>query len=322
MKVDPTHIPRVTRDDGVVTAHLSDAGGLTQFGACHETLPPGATSSRRHWHTSEDEFLYVLDGTATVVDDAGRHDLAPGDAALWRHGDPNAHHVTNRSTLPCTYLIVGSRVLEDVCHYPDHAQQQVNTATTWSVRDENGTELRGGDLPPGLQNLPPVWGTPYDPATPAPRILRNPAHWIAEPDPTHPILGSGCGPYSSLLLSDLGKLSQFGAFIEALPPGSASSHRHWHEREDEMVHILSGTVTLVEDSETPLTAGDTACWAAGTPMGHRLENRSAAPARYLVIGTRHQRDVIHYSDHDLITHKDGSSRRYLHRDGTPWQRDT
>jgi uncharacterized cupin superfamily protein len=53
-------------------------------------------------------------------------------------------------------------------------------------------------------------------------------------------------------------------------------------------------------------------------VGHRLDNRSDAPARYLVIGTRKEADVIHYTDHDLITHKQGSARRYLHRDGTPW----
>ena len=66
----------------------------------------------------------------------------------------------------------------------------------------------------------------------------------------------------------------------------------------------------------PLTAGDTACWPAGTPIGHRLDNRGTTPARYLVLGTRHQRDAIHYSDHDLITHKDGPARRYLRRDGS------
>ena len=86
----------------------------------------------------------------------------------------------------------------------------------------------------------------------------------------------------------------------------------------EMVLILSGEVVLVEDEETILRAGDAACWPAGLAIGHRLDNRSDAPARYLVIGTRHVRDVIHYTDHDLVTHKDGPSRRYLHRDGTPW----
>ena len=139
---------------------------------------------------------------------------------------------------------------------------------------------------------------------------------FATENPMHPILGAGPGEYAYRLLSDPGGLTQFGAFIEELPPGSSSGYRHWHETEDEMVYLLSGDLVLVEDTETPMHAGDAACWPAGSPIGHRLDNRSAAPARYLVIGTRNERDVIHYTDHDLITHKNGSARLYLRRDGT------
>ncbi len=137
-----------------------------------------------------------------------------------------------------------------------------------------------------------------------------------EADTVHPILGGGIGPYAYQLLSDPGGLTQFGAFIEELPPGSTSGRRHWHQHEDEMIYMLSGKVVLVEDAETMLCPGDVVCWPAGHPVGHRLDNRSDTPASYLVIGTRSVRDVIHYTDHDLITHKEGSSRRYLHRDGT------
>ena len=142
--------------------------------------------------------------------------------------------------------------------------------------------------------------------------------WQDAEDTPHPILGAGPGPYRYQLLSDPGGLTQFGAFIEELPPGSSSGRRHWHEDEDEMILMLSGEAILVEDSEIPLRAGDAACWPAGHPVGHRLDNRSDSPARYLVIGTRAARDRIHYTDHDLITEKDGATRRYLHRDGTPY----
>lgn len=142
--------------------------------------------------------------------------------------------------------------------------------------------------------------------------------WQDAEDTPHPILGAGPGPYRYQLLSDPGGLTQFGAFIEELPPGSSSGRRHWHEAEDEMILMLAGEVILIEDSETPLRAGDVACWPAGHPVGHRVDNRSDAPARYLVIGTRAPRDRIHYTDHNLITEKDGATRRYLHRDGTPY----
>ena len=146
--------------------------------------------------------------------------------------------------------------------------------------------------------------------------------WVDEPDPLHPVLGSGCGPYRYRLLSDPGGLSQFGAFLEELPPGSRSGHRHWHETEDELILMLEGEVVLVEDGETVLRPGDAAAWPAGAALGHRLDNRSDRPARYLVIGTRNLRDRVHYTDHDLITEKDGAARRHLRRDGTPHERTT
>jgi uncharacterized cupin superfamily protein len=155
-----------------------------------------------------------------------------------------------------------------------------------------------------------------------PKVTNSP--WTEDAGYAHPVITDHPGPYRYQLLSDPGGLTQFGAFIEELPPGSSSGHRHWHETEDEMVYILSGQAVLVEDVETALTPGDAVCWPAMSPIGHRLDNRSDAPVRYLVVGTRATRDIIHYTDHDLITHKDGPTRRYLRRDGTehPTRRQT
>jgi uncharacterized cupin superfamily protein len=140
--------------------------------------------------------------------------------------------------------------------------------------------------------------------------------WANETAYLHPVIGQHPGPYRYQLMSDPGGLTHFGAFLEELPPGSSSGHRHWHESEDEMILMLSGDLVLVEDQETSLVAGDVACWPAGRPQGHRLDNRSDAPARYLVIGTRADHDVIHYTDHDLVTTKDGPRRTYRRRDGS------
>ncbi|MCV2865389.1 cupin domain-containing protein [Albidovulum sediminicola] len=105
---------------GDYTAELiSDTGGLTQFGAFVETLAPGAASSDRHWHEAEDEFLLVLSGEATVVEDDGAHRLLPGDAACWPAGEANGHHVLNRSARACSYLVVGTRAPSDRVHYSD-----------------------------------------------------------------------------------------------------------------------------------------------------------------------------------------------------------
>lgn len=319
MKVDPAQAP-VSGENGVSTQHLSVAGGLTQFGAYIETLAPGAWSSHRHWHDSEDEFLYVLEGVATLRDGNGMTDLHPGDAVCWPHGNPNAHHITNRSDAPACYLIQGSRVANDICRYPDSGRVLINSETRWKLVEADGTVIREGDLPAELLNLPPVWGTPFDPATPHPQVFRAAeADWQDDPDTAHPILGTGPGPYRYRLISDLGGISQFGAFVEELPPGSRSGRRHWHETEDEMILMLEGEAVLVEDGETVLRPGDMACWPAGVSVGHRLDNRSGRPVRYLVIGTRHERDRVHYTDHDLITEKDGTLRRYFRRDGSRYE---
>jgi uncharacterized cupin superfamily protein len=115
----------------------------------------------------------------------------------------------------------------------------------------------------------------------------------------HPLLGTTLGPYSYAALGDAGGLSQFGAHLEVLHPGSRSSHRHWHEAEDELVYVLAGEVVLIENTETVMRPGDAAAWPAGLPVGHCLENRSDADATYLVVGTRKMADVVHYPDAGL-----------------------
>lgn len=94
--------------------------GLTQFGVNHLTLAPGAVSSRRHWHEGEDEFVYVVSGAVTLVDDNGAQELGAGDYAGFPAGAANAHHLVNRSTSPAELIVAGLRkVGEEKIHYPD-----------------------------------------------------------------------------------------------------------------------------------------------------------------------------------------------------------
>lgn len=98
---------------------LGEAVGLTQFGVSMEKLLPGGMSSQRHWHENEDELLYLLSGELVLVDDAGEHVLTEGAAVGWKAGEPNAHHLINRSDQPAYYLIMGTRAETDTVHYPD-----------------------------------------------------------------------------------------------------------------------------------------------------------------------------------------------------------
>lgn len=128
------------------TAKLSDAGGISQFGAYEQTLEPGARSSKRHWHEQEDEFLYMLSGEAVLIENDGEHILCPGDAACWPAGIANAHHLINRSSQPCSYLIVGTRPAHDVCHYPDIGHTLYTEGETWRIEDKDGTVLKSGTV--------------------------------------------------------------------------------------------------------------------------------------------------------------------------------
>lgn len=103
-----------------VRRQLGDAGGLADFGVNLLELAPGAWSSQRHWHSAEDEFIWVLEGAVTLIDDAGEHLLRAGECAAFAKGDPHGHHLVNHSTTPARCLEVGSRrPQDDACTYPD-----------------------------------------------------------------------------------------------------------------------------------------------------------------------------------------------------------
>src|SRR6266536_4373658 len=98
---------------------LGDAAGLVQFGVNLCRLPPGGWSSQRHWHTHEDELVYVLEGEVVLVTDEGEEVCRAGDCAGFSAGDRNGHHFQNRSQADAVLLEIGSRFpATDACHYP------------------------------------------------------------------------------------------------------------------------------------------------------------------------------------------------------------
>ena len=98
---------------------LARHAGLTQFGVNVTVIEPGSWSSQRHWHSHEDEFVWVLDGELTLITDAGEETLRAGDCAAFKCGDPDGHHLVNKSGRPASVLEIGTTSQQDRCTYPD-----------------------------------------------------------------------------------------------------------------------------------------------------------------------------------------------------------
>lgn len=98
---------------------LGNEAGLSQFGVNLTALKPGAQSALRHWHANEDEFVYVLQGELVLIEDDGETVLRPGDAAGFKSGTPNGHHLVNKSDADAVFLEVGTRAPDERAVYPD-----------------------------------------------------------------------------------------------------------------------------------------------------------------------------------------------------------
>jgi len=121
-------------------------------------------------------------------------------------------------------------------------------------------------------------------------------------------------------IGDAVGLTQFGVNLVTLPPGSWSSQRDWHAKEDEFVYVVEGELVLVTDAgETVLKSGMAAGFPAGKADGHHLINRSSAPALYLEVGTRAENEEAQYSDIDMMARKEGGRFVFMHKNGEPYR---
>jgi uncharacterized cupin superfamily protein len=98
---------------------LGDALGLKNYGVNLVRLKPGARSAMRHWHTLQDEFVWIVEGELVLVTDAGEQVLRPGTAAGFPAGQQDGHCLINRTERDALYLEVGDRTPGDLPHYPD-----------------------------------------------------------------------------------------------------------------------------------------------------------------------------------------------------------
>ena len=142
-KIDIAKLPVDTRTqypppfDRVVVGRerrrLGIAAGLDQFGVNLTTLKPGAASALRHWHEREDELVYILEGAVVLIEDDGETVLKAGDAAGFKAGVRNGHHLVNKSSRDAVYLEIGTRYQHERAEYPDD--------DLLVIRDEKGARF-------------------------------------------------------------------------------------------------------------------------------------------------------------------------------------
>lgn len=125
--------------EGRLKRALGDAVGLSQFGCNLVTLEPGAQSSQRHWHEKEDELVYILDGTPTLVTNEGEQLLHPGMAAGFPAGEANGHMLVNKTDRPVTYIEIGTRSPDERTEYPDVDMKAHKIEGQWLFTRKDGT---------------------------------------------------------------------------------------------------------------------------------------------------------------------------------------
>jgi uncharacterized cupin superfamily protein len=121
---------------------LGEALGLTRIGINRTTLPPGKMSAMRHWHTAEDEFVYVLEGEVVLRTSAGEQVLGAGMCAGFPAGIDDGHHLINRSQRPASYLEISNRDAEDSAYYSD-----ADVDLTWNSPQAPGRMARKDGTP-------------------------------------------------------------------------------------------------------------------------------------------------------------------------------
>lgn len=149
MLIDPQNIPdRKTSNypeqfkplvAGRIKKRLGDAAGLKNFGVNLVKLEPGSCSALRHWHTKQDEFIYILSGEVTLVTNAGEQILKPGMAAGFPAGEADGHHLINRSNDVVEYLEIGDRTPLDQANYPDDDLTAKDNSGVWVFTRKDGS---------------------------------------------------------------------------------------------------------------------------------------------------------------------------------------
>lgn len=149
MLINPESIPEKTGTNypeqfksvvaGRYKKRLGDAAGLKNFGVNLTRLLPGSCSALKHWHTKQDEFIYIMSGELVLITDEGEQILTAGMSAGFPAGIANGHHLINRSNADVVYLEIGDRTPNDEVEYPDVDLIAKSSPEGWFFTHKDGS---------------------------------------------------------------------------------------------------------------------------------------------------------------------------------------
>lgn len=132
--------PFAVQVTGRARRRLGDHFGLANFGVNLTELAPGAASALLHHHSKQDEFIYIVSGTPTLMLDDNAYELKPGDCCGFKAGNGIGHQLINKSSGPVVYLEIGDRMPGDAAFYPnDDLKISVGENGAWIITHKDGT---------------------------------------------------------------------------------------------------------------------------------------------------------------------------------------
>ncbi len=104
-------------------------------------VPPGKALCPYHSHSAQWEFYHVLSGQGAVRHADGTTAVEPGDAFLFKPGEP--HQILNEGAEDLVFLVVADNPVGESCHYPDSGKWLVRSPERRLIRSENLDYLDG-----------------------------------------------------------------------------------------------------------------------------------------------------------------------------------
>jgi uncharacterized cupin superfamily protein len=293
---------------------LAHAAGGGALGTSLYELDAGHRTWPAHYHTGNEEAIYVLDGDLTLfhgsLEDPAQRRLEPGDYVALPTGPDHAHEVEATGDGTARFLVVstmhdpdftvldGSGDVERMAHLvagdaPGEYEGRYVSRTVdfdaevpyWEVSDGGpDEESNGGDSPERGTTVP----VPVEEHV----VAASDLDWTEHDPPREghrfrrKQLGAAAGG------------DDLGASLYEVPPGERPWLSHYHTGNEEAIYVLAGegTVTLGPDrAEHPLSPGDYVALPAGEAGYHDVV-AGESTLRYLMVSTMDEPDVTVYPD--------------------------